>query len=322
MLRRIILKKIFLCGILFLCYPLYLINNKKPNTVFLEKNFFAMGTKCKVVIQTNNIFIGVTGIRSVVLKINKINNILTKFTILSDISKTNLMPHKFIKVSQITSIILALSLKLSKKTNYSFDLGMGNNIVYSDINIYTPPININPKIKNIDKHLLEIDKKNNLIKLKNNNKIIDLGGIAKGFTADLCANILIFYGLTNFIIDIGGDMIIKNKQNNTAWKISMDPKSYFKSKTNDIFYIQNAGISSSGVYQNKKINKLNTIRHHISNQKQDAYNKHYSLTTVIGKSTTITDSLSTAAYNISKKMLLTLQHQFPKYIFKFKLFTK
>lgn len=98
----------------------------------------------------------------------------------------------------------------------------------------------------------------NLITLENRkltkhhpNVYIDLSTIAKGYAVDEIANLLASKGLSNYLVEIGGEMrLAGNKLNQENWLIAIEKPLTGKRSVQRIISIGNNAIATSGDYRN------------------------------------------------------------------------
>ncbi len=127
----------------------------------------------------------------------------------SEIARINKMAGEdYIKVSEETILILEKSIQLSELSNSAFDPTVGPLIKLwgfkNDKFNYPSVREISLKLNLIGFQNILIDK--DRVFLKNKGMSLDLGAIAKGYTADKIVSVLRKSGLDNAIVEIGGDM--------------------------------------------------------------------------------------------------------------------
>ena len=80
---------------------------------------------------------------------------------------------------------------------------------------------------------------------------LDLSGIAKGFGVDHLAEYLESIGITDFLVDIGGEMKTRgHKRDGTPWKIGIERPVTDKREIQKIVNLGNQAIATSGDYRN------------------------------------------------------------------------
>ncbi|MEJ2618335.1 MAG: FAD:protein FMN transferase, partial [Ignavibacteriaceae bacterium] len=203
-------------------------------------------------------------------EMQRIENLLSCEKDSSEISEINrasgLNP---VKVSEETFEMVKRAKTYCKKYNGVFDVTIGplSDLwgFSSDKEIVLPK---DKTIKSLDKLVnykdLEINEKDTTVFLKRKGMSIDLGGIAKGYAIDRGSAVLKKWGITNFILNAGGDIYVSGtKDKETLWKVGVKhPR-----KTNDLiaeFNLKDYAVATSGDYERFKI--INGIRyHHILN---------------------------------------------------------
>lgn len=144
---------------------------------------------------------------------------------------------------------------------------------------------------------VEADCEKNTVKFRYEGVKIDLGGVAKGYAIDRAGAILKRHGISDFIVNYGGDMLVCGKKNGKNWNIGIkDPKNPQQMLKKIGFGAENEciGIATSGDYE-----RFFTIGgknySHIMNPRTGKPIKNVHSVTVTGRNATITDLAATAA---------------------------
>lgn len=158
---------------------------------------------------------------------------------------------KGLKITSEQYYILDKSLDISNITEGAFDITVGSLKRIWDFNQEQKSV---PSEEEIENALSNVDYHNiiltdSFVSLKEDNCVMDLGGISKGYALDRVVDILKKEGVTAGIVDAGGDLkIFGKKHNNDRWCIGIvNPR-----KPGEIFkkiYIDNGAIATSGDYQ-------------------------------------------------------------------------
>jgi len=134
-----------------------------------------------------------------------------------------------------------------------------------DKEIVLPDSNeIKKLLKLVNYRDIDINEKDTTVFLKKRGMSIDLGGIAKGYAIDRGSAVLRKLGITDFILNAGGDIYVSGtKDRDTEWKLGIKHPRY----TNDLaaeFNLKDYSVATSGDYERFKI--INGVRyHHILN---------------------------------------------------------
>ena len=227
---------------------------------------YLMGTTVETTARSNDVNLCKQAFLAEYTEMQRIENLLSCEKDSSEISAINrasgLHP---VKVSYETLGMLKRAKAYCKKYNGVFDVTIGP---LSDLWGFSEDKEIvlpkNKTIKKLDKLVdykdLEINETDTTAFLKKKGMSIDLGGIAKGYAIDRGSAVLKKWGITNFILNAGGDIYVSGtKDKETLWKVGIKhPR-----KTNDLiaeFNLKNYAVATSGDYERFKI--INGIRYH------------------------------------------------------------
>lgn len=218
---------------------------------------------------------------------------------------------KFIKISPEVFEMLEMSQKYSALTDGAFDVTVGaavdlwkvarkNKILPAETEIET--------VKNFVgyKHL-HLDKKNTSAMLDTAGVKINLGGVGKGYGADIAKKIFIKYGIKDGLIDFGTSTIVVFGKKRIGLK---NPRG---NEMNKVIELQDATISTSGDYE-KYFVIDNKRYHHIIDPKKctptdnGIVSVSVAVSNDVENSATIADILSTSIFILGEqqsKILLT-----------------
>ena len=147
---------------------------------------------------------------------------------------------------------------------------------------------------------LVIDRENMTVEITDPEASLDVGAIAKGFTAELIYNMLAERGICGYAINLGGNLrTVGTKPDGSGWvsgvqnpdKNAADP--YVATLT-----ISDSALVTSGVYE--RYYTVDGVQyHHIINKDTLMPERNYLSVTVHTESSTVADALSTALFNMS-----------------------
>lgn len=112
---------------------------------------------------------------------------------------------------------------------------------------------------------IELDEDHHLVKLTHEGMEIDLGALAKGYSADLLKEFLVRHGVTSAVLNLGGNVVViggNYAHRDKAWHVGLqDPKQaighYVK-----VLSLRDQSIVTSGVYE-RNLQKQWHFYHHI-----------------------------------------------------------
>ena len=232
----------------------------------------------------------------------------------SDIWKINRSPGLPVSVSPETYRLIEAGLGFSKLSGGAFDITLGRIIELWDFEGKKPvvpdAVHIKEALKDVGRKSLLLDKKAATVTPLNAVKL-DLGAIAKGYIIDEAAKVLLANNINNFIINAGGDMVIRGKRGSKPWKVGLQhPRDTGKVIAHmEIGDVQTA-IVTSGDYE-RYFMKEGRRYHHILDP-ETGYPAEGLISVTIKASDTVTaDALSTAVFVMGSAKGLALIEQLP-----------
>ncbi len=272
--------------------------NEKPQKSVLQGQAF--GTTFTIQVYSENEIDLEKGIDSVFYKVNKsVSTYLPE----SDISKIN-KGDVSVVVDEIFIDNFNISAEVYKTTGGIFDPTIGvlrNAYGFGD----TKPL------KEIDSLALDSMLKFigfNKVKLTSENKIekqypeiyFDFNAVAKGYGIDLIGNYLESKGITNYLIELGGEILAKgeNLEKNKAWVVGIENVT---SNLNDRSYsstiaLENIAMASSGNYRKFRIDSLTGKKyvHTLNPITGSAEQNDITSATVLASTCAVADAYATA----------------------------
>jgi len=156
---------------------------------------------------------------------------------------------------------------------------------------------INEKLKDVNYKDIILDKKNSTVKLRRTNQAIDLGAIAKGYTADEVKKVLLNNKISSAIINLGGNVYaLGNKTDGTSWNIGIQNPLSTRGEYLGTINVTDKSIVTSGNYERFFIK--DGIRYHHIFDPKNGYpaNKGLISTTIVSDKSIDGDALSTSTY--------------------------
>lgn len=188
-------------------------------------------------------------------ELQKVDNSLSTFNKTSVISKVN--TNQVVELDDMFIEVFNKAKAISKETDGSFDITVA------------PLVNLwgfgfkqgkTPSKYTIDslKQIIGYEKVTLLsknIKKKDRRIMIDCSAIAKGYGSDVVARFLKNNDIKNFMIEIGGEIVVSgNSDNRVPWKIGVNKPVEDSTKTNNeiqtVLNITNKAMATSGNYRN------------------------------------------------------------------------
>lgn len=206
-----------------------------------------------------------------------------------------------VKVDDDTYTIIKKGIEYSELSNGLFDITVGPIVKLWSIGLPEAKVptqaEIDEKLPLIGYNDIELNDEDKTVYLKRKGMIIDLGGIAKGYTADVISNILTEEGVKSAIIDLGGNIFAHGKKvNGDDWRIGIqDPYSDRGDKVG-VITVSNKSVVTSGIYE-RYIEKDGVKYHHILSPLTGyPYENEIAGITIVSDKSVDGDALSTSVF--------------------------
>ncbi|APC41795.1 FAD:protein FMN transferase [Clostridium estertheticum] len=286
------------CLLLLLIIPTFLIScetNDEP----VEKETYMMGTIMNFKIYGKN-----AG-TATALVLKRISNIESKMSVnikTSEISKLNAKAGiSGQKLSEDTYSVIEKSVQYSKLTGGALDATIEPIVglwgIGTDKERLPSKTEIDDKLKLVNYKDIVLDKKNSTVKLKRTNQAIDLGAIAKGYTADEVKKVLLNNKISSAIINLGGNVYAIGKNaKGKDWNVGIQNPLSTRGEYLGTISVTDKSIVTSGNYERFFIK--DGIRYHHIFDPKTGYPAQQSLisTTIVSDKSVDGDALSTSTY--------------------------
>lgn len=164
-----------------------------------------------------------------------------------------------VEVSDDTRIVLQRALEIADRTDGALDVAIGPLVKLWGVATDSPQV---PTQAEIDALLPLINRNDiviegNKVFLKKPGMIIDVGGIAKGYTADKAIAYLKSQGIKSAIVDLGGNVYVlgskpDGKGGTKPWRIGIqDPFAPARGTSIGIVSASDISLVTSGVYERR-----------------------------------------------------------------------
>lgn len=202
------------------------------------------------------------------------------------------------EVSDATIHVVESALTIYKQSNGAFDVTVGPLVNLWGFGPDKKPNKVpsaelvEETKKRIGSQYLSIEG-NRLLKSKSD-LYVDLSSIAKGYGVDVVAELLTKQGITNYLVDIGGELRANGmKPKQVKWTLAIERPESGKN-VQRLLHIGNNAIATSGDYRNYFESDGIRYSHTIDPSTGEPINHKLVSVTVIDKSSMVADALATA----------------------------
>lgn len=272
-----------------------------------------MGSRFELVAIHDNEEIRSKSIEAATMEIRRIENLISSWNPNSETSKINrnagIQP---VKISLELFNLIERSKKVSKLTDGAFDISFSSmdSVWFFDGKTINPPDSsvVAAAVQKIKYQNIILNRAEQTVMLKAHGMKIGFGAIGKGYAANSAKKIMVEIGITNGMINAGGDLIAWGKQEDeTPWRVGVaDPskkKEYIAWLT-----VHNQSIVTSGNYE--KYVLIHGKRYgHIINPKTGYPVTGIQSVTVISPDAELSDALATSVFVLGVESGLSLINQ-------------
>ncbi len=178
---------------------------------------------------------------------------LSMFNPQSTISKLNNGESQ--ETDSLLRIVFLLSQQVSKATNGAFDITVAPLVNAWGFGFKEKQLpdstQVDSLLQLIGWQRVSIDSLN-LFQKEDNRMTLDCSAVAKGFGADQVAGMLRRQGIRNFMVEIGGEIVVSgHNPNGNPWKIGISkPSETDSSQLESTVELTNTALATSGNYRN------------------------------------------------------------------------
>lgn len=240
-------------------------------------------------------------------EVEEIHKLTNFYSDNSDVSKINkAKENEIIIIDKRTMDILEVSLEICEKSGGNFDITIAPLSTLWDFKSKKPKIPTETDIFNAKKQVdfknIVLDKENLTVKKLDEKTKIDLGAVAKGYASDKAVEIFKKHNISA-VIDLGGNVSCTGKNlkpKNGLWKIGLQTPFKATGSYEKTVELEEGTVVTSGTYQ--RYFELNEKNYHHLIDPKTGYPKEadYNAVTVVGKSSLLSDCLSTACFILGK----------------------
>jgi len=216
-----------------------------------------------------------------------------------------------VTVSKELLALIERALEYSDITSGAFDITYASAGQHYDYRNNSKPnqAQLQAALPAINFHHVKIDRSASTVTFLHPGVRIDLGGIAKGYAVDRGMHILQQAGITTALISAGGDTRVTGKRWDRPWHIGIrNPRD--EDNIVSMIPLENSAISTSGDYE-RYFEEDGVRYHHILDPKTGTSTHEILSSSIIGKSATDTDALSTSVFILGVEKGMQLIESIP-----------
>ncbi|MGZ9586387.1 FAD:protein FMN transferase [Paenibacillus marinisediminis] len=207
------------------------------------------------------------------------------------------------KVSADTFEVISKAIDYAQQTNGAFDPTVGPlvnswNIGHEDAHV-PPQAEIDADLPLVGYEMVQLDEANQTVTLEKPGMVMDLGGIAKGYAADVIANYIREAGYNSAIVDLGGNIYaVGEKPGGLDWTIGVQDPNETRGNPIGKMKVKDKTIVTSGVYERYFVENGKHYHHILDRKTGYPVDNNLNSVTIVTDKSTDADALSTAIFSL------------------------
>ena len=187
--------------------------------------------------------------------LDSVNNSLSMFNEHSTLRHIN--DNTDMHTDSMLCVVFSLAQKVSKATDGAFDVTVAPLVNAWGFGYKNNALPTEHEVDSL-RSLVGYERvsiENGLMKKADPRMVMDFSAIAKGFGCDVVADVLRRHGVENFMVEIGGEVVVQGKNSKgEAWRVGVnkpvdDPTST-STELEDVLELTNCAMATSGNYRN------------------------------------------------------------------------
>jgi thiamine biosynthesis lipoprotein len=276
-----------------------------------------MGSQLRLTAWTSKDAAAVTAFDAVFAEFDRLESLLSVWRDGSDVVRLNAAAGDHpVPVSVETREVLAAARAVSDWTHGKFDVTFG---ALSDLwrfdhdqdNTIPDPAAVRSRLPLIDYRFVTVDDRAGTAFVTRKGARVHLGGIGKGYAIDRAIVLLRSHGLSNFLIQSGGDLYVSGLKGDRPWKLGIaDPRDPSGASFATID-LSNATLSTSGDYERFFL-KDGRRYHHLLDPDAGMPATGCRSVTIVTDSALLADGLSTGVFILGPEEGMSLIERLDK----------
>lgn len=282
----------------------------------VQRSQVSMGTAIQLSAWTTDEAAAVAAFDRVFLEFDRLDALMSVWKEGSDVLRINAAAGKSaVAVSPEVREVLHASQEVSEWTAGKFDVTFG---VLSGLWKFDQDIDgrvpdrsrIAPRLPLIDYRALQVDDRAGTASLARVGMQVNLGGIGKGYAIDRAVTILRGSGLTDFMIQAGGDLFVAGRRGDRPWRVGLQDPRGMPDTLFAALELTDAAFSTSGDYERFFMRDGHRYHHILDPDTGEPAQRSRSVT-IMAKTSTIADGLATGVFILGGEQGMALIEKLP-----------
>lgn len=280
------------------------------------RSVHAMGTRLSVSIWTADEVTAARATRAVFDEFERVNKVMSSWLPDSDVARINAAAgaDPVVVADEVLSVI-ERARGIADETGGAFDITVGGFRGLwkfdEDLDGSIPTeTEVKARLPLIGYRKIHIDRAAKTVKLAKPGMRITLGGIAKGYAVDRAVAILRGHGISDFIVQAGGDLYVSGRRGDRAWRVGIRDPRGLREESFAVLELENGTFSTSGDYERSLV-KDGRRYHHLIDPATGYPATRSRSVTVLAKDAITADVWSTSLFIMGHERGMPLVEKMP-----------
>jgi thiamine biosynthesis lipoprotein len=287
-----------------------------PPAVIVERSRLSMGSEVRLTASGAREPDAIRAFEKVFDEFDRLDRLLSVWHAGSDVSRVNAEAGRAaVTVTAETLEILRTAIQVGEWTGGKFDVTFGAlsalwKFDHDQDNQIPSPEDVRARLPDVDYQAVELNLDRRTVFLPRTGMRLHLGGIGKGYAVDRAAAILRADGISDFLIQSGGDLYASGARSDRPWRAAIrDPRG----PADRLFAAMNVRdetFSTSGDYERYFIRDGRRY-HHILDPDSGEPARGCRSVTIVARQAMLADALSTGVFVLGPQAGMALIEKLP-----------
>jgi thiamine biosynthesis lipoprotein len=288
-----------------------------PHHLIVERSRLSMGSEVRLTAWTADEPRAVGAFEQAFAEFDRLDRLLSVWHPGSDVSRINAAAGRApVTIATETLEVLRTARQVSEWTGGKFDVTFGAlsglwKFDHDQDDRIPRPADVQAQLPLVDYQSLDVDVTSRTAFLRRPGMRVHLGGVGKGYAVDRAAAILRAEGITDFLIQSGGDLYAGGRRGDRPWRAGIrDPRG-----PADLVFaamnVRDETFSTSGDYERFFLRDGRRY-HHILDPDDGAPARGCRSVTIVARQAMLADALSTGVFVLGPEAGMALIEKLPE----------
>ena len=284
--------------------------------LIVERSRLSMGSEVRLTAWTADEPRALRAFEQVFIEFDRLDRLLSVWHPESDVSRINAAAGRApVTVAPETLEVLHAARQIGDWTDGKFDVTFGAlsglwKFDHDQDDRVPPLAEVQSRLPLVDYRALEVDAAARTASLRRPGMRVHLGGIGKGYAVDRAAALLRAQGLTDFLIQSGGDLYAAGRRGDRPWRAGIQDPRGAADQLFAVMDLRDETFSTSGDYERFFLRDGRRY-HHILDPDDGVPARGCRSVTIVARKAMLADALSTGVFVLGHEAGMALIERLP-----------